>query len=105
LISDVIYHESTGNPRAVSKTGAQGLMQLEPGTAKDMGVANAFDPRQNVIGGSRYLRSLIDRYRGNVPYALAAYNEGPENFEKGILPDETRAYVEAIMRDAGRFGA
>ena len=72
----VISAESSGNPRAVSKTGAQGLMQLEPATARDLGVTDAFDPAQNIIGGIKYLRQLLGRYKGNVPLALAAYNLG-----------------------------
>ncbi len=98
LIKSVITAESGGNPRAVSPAGAQGLMQLMPSTAADLGVTNPFDPAQNVMAGTRYLRQLLDRYHGNLKLALAAYNWGMGNLEKRpeALPAETRKYISRI---------
>ena len=76
-----------------------GLMQLMPGTARDLGVSCAYNPGDNVDGGTRFLKDLLDRYEGNVPMALAAYNWGPANLEKGrSLPLETRNYLESVGR-------
>ncbi len=102
LIKSVIAVESNGNPQAVSPAGAQGLMQLMPATAAELGVTNPFDPAQNVMAGTRYLRQLMDRYQGNVRLALAAYNWGMGNLEKkpDALPKETREY---IARVEGRY--
>jgi hypothetical protein len=102
LVNSVIKAESGFNVRAVSRKGAQGLMQLMPGTASQLGVPNAFDPRANVEGGTRYLRELLERYDFDLIKALAAYNAGPQRVEQygGVPPYyETRAYVARIVRD------
>lgn len=100
LVLAVIAAESNGDPAAVSRAGAEGLMQLMPATAAQYGVANAFDPSANVAGGTRYLRDLLRRYRGNVRLAIAAYNAGPGAVDAAHgVPDyaETRAYVERVV--------
>jgi hypothetical protein len=105
FISSVIHAESGFNPRAVSPKGAQGLMQLMPGTASKLGVSNAFDPSANVEGGTRYLTELLQRYNFDVIKALAAYNAGPLRVQQygGVPPyNETRAYVARIVRDYNR---
>jgi membrane-bound lytic murein transglycosylase MltF len=105
FINSVIHAESGFNPRAVSPKGARGLMQLMPDTASKLGVANSFDPRANVDGGTRYLRGLLERYNFDVPKALAAYNAGPHRVEKykGIPPYyETQAYVARIIKEYNR---
>jgi len=100
LIKAVIAVESNGNPRAVSAAGAQGLMQLMPKTAVELGVVNPFDPVQNVQAGTRYLGRLLDRYQGNRKLALAAYNWGIGNLEKNPtgLPKETRDYIVRVEK-------
>ena len=105
FISSVIHAESGFNPHAVSPKGAQGLMQLMPGTASKLGVSDAFDPRANVEGGTRYLSELLQRYNFDVVKALAAYNAGPQRVQQygGVPPYyETRAYVARIVRDFNR---
>jgi hypothetical protein len=105
LVNSVIKAESGFNVRAVSPKGAQGLMQLMPGTASTLGVPNAFDPQANVEGGTKYLRELLERYNFDLVKALAAYNAGPQRVEqyKGVPPYyETRAYVARVVRDFNR---
>ena len=102
FIASVIRAESANNPRAVSPKGAQGLMQLMPGTASQLGVPNAFDPQANVEGGTKYLRELLEKYNFDLVKALAAYNAGPQRVEQfgGVPPYyETRAYVARIVKD------
>jgi soluble lytic murein transglycosylase-like protein len=105
LVNSVIKAESGFNVRAVSPKGAQGLMQLMPGTASQLGVPNAFDPEANVDGGARYLRELLERYNFDLVKALAAYNAGTRRVEQygGVPPyHETRAYVRRIVLDFNR---
>jgi|SRR5438552_1886568 len=105
LVNSVIRAESGFNVRAVSRKGAQGLMQLMPQTSSQLGVENAFDAQANVEGGTRYLRELLERYNFDLVKALAAYNAGPRRVEQfgGVPPYyETRAYVARIVRDFNR---
>jgi len=102
LLHAVIWAESRCNPVAVSPKGARGLMQLMPATARQYGVTDAFDPLQNIRGGARYLRDLLDLFGGNVELALAAYNAGPKSVVEArmrIPPyRETLAYVPAVLK-------
>jgi soluble lytic murein transglycosylase-like protein len=104
LIRSVIRAESGFNARAVSSAGARGLMQLMPETAAELGVTDSFDVRQNIDGGARYLRQMLDRFGGRLETALAAYNAGPgavEKFDGQVPYTETRDYVRRVLRFAG----
>ena len=117
-ITAVIKQESNFNPDAVSSAGAQGLMQLMPGTAGELGVTNAFDPRQNIMGGTNYLRQQLDRFGGNMALAAMAYNAGPGALQAAIdkagsmdpnvilafLPAETQNYVAKVMGYFTEYG-
>jgi len=107
LIRAVVAVESSYNPTAVSHAGAQGLMQLMPATAADLGVKDSFDPVDNISGGSRYLSRLLDKYHGDLDHALAAYNWGQGNVDRhGLdkMPTETRNYlvkVKQLLQSSG----
>ena len=112
LLAAVIYQESRFNARAKSDSGAIGLMQLLPGTAKGIAVrtggsrfqvADLYDPEINVRYGSWYLRHLLDKYDDDVNKALAAYNGGQGNVDRGVQYDETRAYVERVLELRGTY--
>jgi hypothetical protein len=105
LLASIVLAESNGNALAVSRAGAQGLMQLMPATAFGLGVHNSFVPEQNIGGGSAYLDQLLTRYSDNMALALAAYNAGPAAVDRyhGIPPyAETRAYVARVIREFNR---
>ncbi len=105
LLASVVREESDGHARAVSRAGAQGLMQLMPGTAAQLGVSNSFAPAQNIDGGAAYLNGLLIRYHNNLSLALAAYNAGPAAVDRwrGVPPyPETRAYVECVIHEYNR---
>ncbi|MDQ6823244.1 MAG: lytic transglycosylase domain-containing protein [Candidatus Eremiobacteraeota bacterium] len=100
LVNAVVMAESAGDPSAISTAGAQGLMQLMPGTSASCGIGNPFDAEQNVECGTRYLHGLLQRYNNNVELAVAAYNAGPGAVDQyhGIPPfAETRAYVSRVV--------
>ncbi len=99
LVRAVIRVESNFHPRAISSAGAHGLMQLMPGTAKDMGVSDRFDPRQNIMGGVRYLRLLINKFNGDAKLAIAAYHAGPGIVAaRGAIPYKaTERYVRSVL--------
>lgn len=108
LLKAVIKAESNWNHRAVSPKGARGLMQLMPATAAQLGVKNVFDPVENIDGGARYLRYLLERFNGNLTLALAAYNAGPARVEKSMrVPSipETQSYVRSIVTSYNRTGS
>jgi len=105
LLASVVRAESGGNIRAVSRTGAQGLMQLMPGTAAELGVTDSFRADQNINGGTAYLDALLVRYHDHLALALAAYNAGPAAVDKyhGVPPyRETRVYVARVIREFNR---
>jgi soluble lytic murein transglycosylase-like protein len=105
LLASVVRAESGGNPHAVSRAGAQGLMQLMPNTALDLGVSNSFAPDANINAGTAYLDSLLKKYHDNLALALAAYNAGPAAVDRwhGIPPyHETRAYVAHVIHEFNR---
>ncbi|GHB98407.1 lytic transglycosylase domain-containing protein [Thermomonas carbonis] len=106
IVRAIIHAESAFNPNALSRVGAQGLMQLMPGTAREVGVSDAFDPVQNIGGGVRYLAMLLKRFNGNLTLAAAGYNAGPGAVAKygGVPPySETRRYVERVGLLADRY--
>ncbi len=108
LIRAIIKVESSFNPFVVSKKGAMGLMQLMPGTAEEMDVSEPFDASENIMGGSRYLRKLLDLFDGDLQLGLAAYNAGPNMvLENGRIPKipETEQYVEKVLREYGKTRA
>src|SRR5260221_1749341 len=104
LVAAMAFRESSFNSAAVSSRGAQGVMQLMPDTARWLGVDDSFDARQNVLGGTKYIAALLQRFGGDVKMALAAYNAGPNRISKpgASTPDESIAYVTAVT---GHYGS
>lgn len=107
LIKAVIKAESNFNPTAVSSAGARGLMQLMPGTARSLGVDDSFDPEQNVMAGTRFLRDLLKHYNGNMDSAVAAYNWGPGNVDRKPerMPRETQDYLARVKQLYASYSA
>ncbi len=108
LVAAVVDAESSFNPQAVSSAGAKGLMQLMDGTARGLGVANSFDPMQNLLGGAKFLQGLLNRYGGDLAKALAAYNAGPGAVDRygGVPPyAETQRYVPKVLAAFQKYQA
>ena len=105
LVKAIVANESGFDPGATSSAGAQGLMQLMPGTAAGLGVRDAYDPAQNITGGTRYLGQLLQRFKGDVPAAVAAYNAGPAAVERGEMPAETQHYVRSVLDSYASYRA
>ena len=106
IIKSIIMTESAGNHKAVSSAKAKGLMQLMDSTATDMGVRNVFNPRENILGGTKYFAQMLRQYSGDVKLALAAYNAGPQNVSKykGVPPfDETKSYINKVLNYVEHF--
>jgi soluble lytic murein transglycosylase-like protein len=106
LVKAIIANESGFNANATSSVGAQGLMQLMPGTAAALGVSDPYDPAQNVAGGTKYIKQLLDHFNGDVPLAVAAYNAGPGAVEKygGVPPyAETKNYVQNVLSSYAKY--
>ncbi len=105
LLASIVKAESNGQTRAVSRAGAQGLMQLMPGTAREMGVSDSFEPQQNINGGTQYLDALLTRYNDNIALAVAAYNAGPAAVDRyhGVPPyRETRRMCARVINEFNR---
>lgn len=99
LVQCVIKHESAFDPYAVSSKGAMGLMQLMPDTAREVGVSEPFNARQNIYGGTKYLKNMIRRFDGDLYKALLAYNAGPSRVARGRIPQESYRYARRILKE------